>query len=60
MKNQPPLTPQQMEANKKAFKFSALSYEMYELLTQVQNHELPEHLQKEIAHVLFTINTQTQ
>ena len=34
--------------------------QMYELLTQVRNytHEpLPEELQKEIAHVLYTINT---
>ena len=38
----------------------AAAPQMYELLTQVRNytHEpLPEELQKEIAHVLYTINT---
>lgn len=47
------------QAQKKAFRISSQSHEMYELLKQAQNYQhepLPEHLQKEIAHILFTID----
>lgn len=43
----------------KAFKISALSYEMYEILQQVQAYQglpLPYKLNKEIAHILYTID----
>ena len=52
-------TPHQAVADKTA-RLIAAAPQMYELLTQVRNytHEpLPEELQKEIAHVLYTINT---